>query len=123
MKRNGIKHEETKMQMLCFMMLCGTDYNVIPKVLSIKRLLNGWVLRSELFCQWCKSMRNVLLKNDSETFNQEECHELCRRLATFTGVPKTTQVKHWIMDACEAMCKTTKYMYKRWNLTSPLSRP
>lgn len=122
-KGNVFRNENIRLQMLCFMMLCGTDYNVIPYGLGIKRLLKLCVLRKENFYKWCKGMRSLLYKHSCDFFDEDECYERCMQLAALTGIPKRVQNNYWSRNTCKIMCETMKSVYNIWNLSYPPTPP
>lgn len=106
-----------RMEKLIFMALCGTDYNIVPMGLGIKRLMTGAVTNHKSFSSWCRELERLLW--DVSEAPSDDYFKMGTRLATFTNVPAKTQSKHWTESTCGLMFKTMKYVWELWNLKRP----
>ena len=121
--KGHVIHSETeRMEKLFFMALCGTDYNIVPSGLGMKRLLTGVLANSELFSKWCKEL-NTLLWGAAEQPLVQNYYTMGMQLANFTKIPRLTQSKDWTEAKCELMFKTMKYVCDLWNLAKPAPGP
>lgn len=118
MKEQVLDSGRLKMEMLLFMILCGTDYNFVPYGLGIKRLLIGAVTNYESYSSWCSTVSSALRDG-----TEEDCLELGTRLATFTKVPEAITLQHWTRDRCNVMFLTMKYVLDLWTLKTPKPGP
>lgn len=116
-----IRDERNRTEKLFFMALCGTDYNCVPMMLGIKRLLTGVVTNHKSFSSWCQELKGVLW--DAGSPRECDYHNMGMKLAGFTSIPAKTRSKYWTEVSCEAFAKTTKYVCDLWSLKRPRPGP
>lgn len=120
MKGAVLQDEKERTERLFFMVLCGTDYNIVPMGLGIKRLMTGVVTNSKSFSLWCQELKRLLWGVSSEDCDY---HNMGRKLADFTNVPVKIQSKYWTRVNCELMLKTMKYVCELWTMKRPRPGP
>lgn len=121
-----VRNETVRMEKLFFMALCGTDYNLVPTGLGIKRLMTGVLSDYDSFSLWCRDLKDLLWGwggEPSSPVEDREYHKMGRRLSCITNVPIKTCSKHWTVDNCKLMVKTIKYVCDLWNLKKPKPGP
>ncbi|KAE8287281.1 hypothetical protein D5F01_LYC13319 [Larimichthys crocea] len=117
-----VRNETARTEKLFFMALCGTDYNLVPMGLGIKRLMTGVLTNYESFSSWCHDLRS-LLWGCGGTPSDSDYHAMGTRLSRITKVPASICAKHWREENCRLMPKTMKYVCELWNLKKPRPGP
>lgn len=121
-----VRNETARMEKLFFMALCGTDYNLVPAGLGIKRLMTGVLTDYDSFSSWCRDLKGLLWGGGGEPSSPVEgrdYHKMGRRLSRITRVPAKTCFKHWTVENCRLMVKTIKYVCDLWSLKKPRPGP
>lgn len=120
------RNETARMEKLFFMVLCGTDYNLVPMGLGIKRLMTGVLSNYESFSSWCHDLKSLLWGcggGGGGTPSDSDYHMMGMRLSRITKVPASICAKHWTEENCSLMVKTMKYVCELWNLKKPRPGP
>ncbi|KAE8277106.1 hypothetical protein D5F01_LYC23977 [Larimichthys crocea] len=117
-----VRDEHTRTEKLFFMALCGTDYNLVPVGLGIKRLMTGVLTNYKSFSSWCHDLKS-LLWGCGGTPSDSDYHAMGTRLSRITKVPASICAKHWKEENCRLMVKTIKYVCELWNLKKPRPGP
>ena len=115
-----VQDPSVRMERLVFMALCGTDYNIVPRGLGIKRLMTGVVTNHKAFSKWCQELKSLLWGSDSGDCGY---HSMGMRLACLTKVPPKIRSDHWTGANCGLMFKTMKYVCELWNMKRPRPGP
>lgn len=123
MKGDVIRDEKERTERLFFMALCGTDYNIVPLGLGIKRLMTGVVTNYKSFSSWCQELKRLLWGVGGASSQDCDYYNMGMKLADFTNVPAKIRSKHWTEVNCGLMAKTMKYVCELWNLKRPTPGP
>lgn len=118
-KPNVIRDETERREKLFFMALCGTDYNIVPRGLGIKRLMTGVVTNHKAFSSWCREMKSLLWRVGGASSQDCDYYKMGMKLAGFTKIPATIGAKYWTEVDCRLMAKTMKYVCELWTLKKP----
>lgn len=120
-KPDVIRDERDRTVKLFFMALCGTDYNIVPMGLGVKRLMTGVVTNYKSFSSWCQELKGLLW----DVGSPRECdyYNMGMKLASLTKIPAKTRSKYWTEVNCGLMAKTMKYVYELWSLKRPRPGP
>ena len=123
MKGDLLRDEKERRERLFFMVLCGTDYNMVPIGLGIKRLMTGVITNSKSFSSWCQELQRLLWGACDVPSQACDYHNMGLRLAYLTKVPATTRSKYWTRANCELLLKTMKYVCELWAMKRPRPGP
>lgn len=118
-KGDVIRDETERREKLFFMALCGTDYNIVPMGLGIKRLMTGVVTNYKAFSSWCRELKSLLWSFGGASSQDCDYYKMGMKLAGFTKVPATIRAKYWTEVNCRLVAKTMKYVCELWTLKKP----
>lgn len=116
MKGVVIRDDEERTERLFFMVLCGSDYNIVPMELGIRRLMTGAVTNHRSFAKWCQELKHLLWGTAEYSPQDRDYHNMGKRLAGFTKVPPKMQSTYWMEVNCGLMVRTMKYVCELWNM-------
>lgn len=111
-----IRDDEERTERLFFMVLCGSDYNIVPMELGIRRLMTGAVTNHRSFAKWCQELKHLLWGTAEYSPQDRDYHNMGKRLAGFTKVPPKMQSTYWMEVNCGLMVRTMKYVCELWNM-------
>lgn len=112
-KENVMRDPALRRRLLSFMVLCGTDYSVLPKGFGVQKLLNAVVTHKATFSRWCDRLWEAIAKDAACQY-----HALGKDLAYLGGVPRRTVHSYWTAENCKRFFGMMKYVFDLWSLNA-----